>query len=598
MPRADRTSPFDPSALSSTWGVGLRPHHYPHWHGLAARGEEAPWLEVMADNYLFQSGGPGLHHLDRIASRSRVVLHGVGLDIAGADPLDEDYLRALAALCRRLRPAVVSDHLCFTRARGAQTYDLLPIPYNEALLEHVRRRVDRVQEALGTPLALENVSSYVSYRDSETSEMGFLRELCDRTGCGILLDVNNVFVSAVNHGHDPREEILRVDPRHVLQYHVAGHSEADGFLHDTHDRPVRDEVWDLLALAFAHVGPRPLILENDDDSSGAEDVVSEIRAGVATLAERAEVLGLLDRNGNSPALEGERRAGAISGLPTAVVAPVGSKDVSIAALQEDFVACVQAARPAMESLATREALLSALDPRTAARLEVYRVGYFSRVTANLADTLFEKPAALLSRDVMRGLLGRYFEVWPAREPRLTESCPDLPAFAAALPDVREHPWIPDLLALALARWSVLIGEDPIVPVTSDPSLLRLQRAHAFLESEHPLFSLWRAAESSAASSSDAYGEGGEERREGGDVEIAAEAHAVLVFKSAPTDLEMMHVPADLVGFVRDLSLGKTVLEAIEGIDARGEEPDPGAFSAFLAALSSRAAFHDGSSLPP
>lgn len=611
MARTGPCSPLESAALHRAWGVGLRPHHYPYWHEITARGEEAPWLEVMADNYLFQKGGPGLHHLDRIASRARVVLHGVGLDIAGTDPLDEDYLAALAALCRRLRPAVVSDHLCFTRAKGAQAYDLLPIPYNERVLEHVRRRVERVQDVLGTRLALENVSSYVSYVDSDISEMGFLRALCDRTGCGILLDANNVYVSAVNHGHDPHAEILRVDPSHVMQYHVAGHSEAEGFLHDTHDQPVRGEVWDLLALAFARVGPRPLILENDDDATRAEEVVAEMRAGVATLAARAARLGVIDHGGVARPAESDRGAIAIRPAPKAARdAPDGDRFDALdhlgrfVTLQSGFISAVQSARPATEALARHGTLLGALDPRTAARLDVYRAGYFSRVTANLADTLFAKPAALLSRDVVRGLLGRYFEARPARAPRLTGSCPDLPAFVATLPDVEEHAWIPDLLSLALARWDVLVGEDPVAPTTTDPAELHLCPGHALLLSGHPIFALWTAAEALVADAdggSEEEGtshEGRTDEDDGEGLAIPNEAQAVLVFKSAPTNLEMLLVPPLLLGFVRDISLGKSVLEAIEGIDARGEEPDPQAFSAFLAALSSRVAFRERKPFPP
>jgi len=206
-------------------GVGLRPAHYPHWH---AQRDDLPWLEIMADNYLFQHGGPGLAHLDRISARARCLVHGVGLSIASHGELDAHYLRELRALCERVNAHVVSDHLCFTRASGQQSYDLLPIPYTETMLRHVAERVSRVQDALGRRFALENVSSYISFPESELSEMEFLRELCARTGCGIVLDVNNVHVSAVNHGHNARAELAAVEPSHVMQFHVAGHCLREG----------------------------------------------------------------------------------------------------------------------------------------------------------------------------------------------------------------------------------------------------------------------------------------------------------------------------------------------------------------------------------
>ncbi len=268
--------PAPPAAFA---GLGLRPHHYPDWH--AREPGSRPWLEAVSDNYVFHRGGPALHHLGRLAEGGRLLLHGVGLNIAGREPLDRDYLRGLAALAALTRPQVLSDHLCFTRAPGAASFDLLPIPYTEAMLAHVCVRVAAVQEALGQRLSLENVSSYVQFAGNALSEMEFLAEVCRRTGAGVLLDVNNAFVSAANHGGDAGAALQALAPAHVTQYHIAGHSIADGFLLDTHDQPVRAEVIALLAAAWTRFGPRPFILERDDEQPLAP-LLAELAA--ATLA--------------------------------------------------------------------------------------------------------------------------------------------------------------------------------------------------------------------------------------------------------------------------------------------------------------------------
>lgn len=252
-------------------GVGLRPHHYPD---LSPRPEDL-WLEVLADNFLFQAGGPGLHHISRLADGGRMLMHSVGLSIAGTAPLDDAYVGELKKLAARLRPVVISDHLCFSHGPGGSSFDLLPIPYTEERLAHVASRVRRVQDTLGTRLALENVSSYVRFAESALSEMEFLAELCRRTGCGVLLDVNNAFVSAANLGDpdDAWREIARLAPGDVLQYHVAGHREEDGYRLDTHDQAVTLPLRTLLAKARARFGDHPVILERDDDRPFAETLV-------------------------------------------------------------------------------------------------------------------------------------------------------------------------------------------------------------------------------------------------------------------------------------------------------------------------------------
>lgn len=247
---------------SFLFGLGLRPHHYPQWREQSS----LPILEVLADNYLFQKGGPGLAHLRTLGERTSLLLHGVGLNIGGPQPLNQDYLRALKILKDEIKPLVVSDHFCFSAGAGGHSYDLLPLARTPRLMTTLRERVEQIQDTLGAQFSLENVSSYVEHKDNQCSELEFLNELAGRTGCGILLDVNNVFVSAHNHGFKPWAEILKVDPRHVTQYHIAGHLEEGDVFIDTHDQTIKDEVWQLLFQSWKHIGPRPLILERDDDA--------------------------------------------------------------------------------------------------------------------------------------------------------------------------------------------------------------------------------------------------------------------------------------------------------------------------------------------
>jgi len=209
-------------------------------------------------------GGRPLDVLTRLRQRYPIVLHGVSLSIGSADALDEAYLDRLDALARRFEPAWVSDHLCWTGVGGRNAHDLLPLPYTQEALEHVVSRVQRVQERLGRPIALENVSSYVAYRHSALTEWEFLAEVSRRSGCGILLDINNIYVSARNHRFDPLDYVSGIPPRSVWQFHLAGHSDKGVYLLDTHDHPVVDPVWDLYREAVRRFGPVSTLIEWDD----------------------------------------------------------------------------------------------------------------------------------------------------------------------------------------------------------------------------------------------------------------------------------------------------------------------------------------------
>lgn len=261
-------------------GIGLRPAHYAR----VLEGARADWFEVISENFMIPGGRP-LAILEQVRADTPIVLHGVSLSIGSTDPLNETYLDELAALAARVEPAWVSDHLCWGSVGRHYAHDLLPLPYTEEALAQVVRRVERVQERLGRRILLENVSSYVAFAHSAMPEWEFLATVAERADCGILLDVNNVYVSSVNHGFDASEYLAGVPAGRVGQIHLAGHSDHGTHLLDTHDAPVRDEVWHLYRTAVRRFGRVSTLVEWDDHLPPVEDVLAEAERARAAEAE-------------------------------------------------------------------------------------------------------------------------------------------------------------------------------------------------------------------------------------------------------------------------------------------------------------------------
>jgi len=262
-------------------GIGLRTKHFASY--LAAP-PPVDWLEAISENFMSPGGRP-IAVLEKMRRDVPVVLHGVSLSIGSVDPLSECYLDDLAALVRRIEPAWVSDHLCWGTHGGRYVHDLLPLPYTEEALDHVARRVEHVQERLGRQILLENVSSYVAFKDSTMTEWEFLSELARRADCGILLDVNNVYVSARNHGFDPYDYLAGIPVDRVAQFHIAGHSDKGRYLLDSHDHTVPDAVWDLYGAAVRRFGAVSTLVEWDDHIPPLEGLVEESRHAEAIEAE-------------------------------------------------------------------------------------------------------------------------------------------------------------------------------------------------------------------------------------------------------------------------------------------------------------------------
>ena len=275
---ADSSSAVD-RALRGAAGVGLRS---PHIRKVRSERPAIPWLEVHSENY-FADGGPAVAALDDLRTDYPLSLHGVGMSLGSADPLDRAHLAKLARLAARVEPALVSEHLCWSGIGGRHFNDLLPLPYTEEALAHVVARVGEVQDALGRDILVENVSTYLAFAEATIPEWEFVAELARRSGCGVLLDVNNIHVNAVNHGFDPDRYLAAIPADKVAEIHLAGFDRSGDYLIDTHGAPVAPEVWALYARAIARFGPRPTLIEWDLDIPEFEVLAREAATAQAIL---------------------------------------------------------------------------------------------------------------------------------------------------------------------------------------------------------------------------------------------------------------------------------------------------------------------------
>ena len=254
------------------FGLGLRPQHYA---GFLDAPPDLDFVEIISENFMVLGGRP-LRTLDALRERYEMVMHGVSMSVGSADGVRPDYLHRLKALADRVRPAWVSDHLCWTGVQGENLHDLLPLPYTEEALDVVCANILQAQDILERSLVIENPSSYLAFARPEMTEWGFLSEMCARTGCALLLDVNNIHVSGMNHGFDPEDYIAGVPVDRVWQIHLAGHTDDGELLIDTHDQPVPDPVWRLYEAACRRFGPVATMIERDDNIPPLETLLAEL----------------------------------------------------------------------------------------------------------------------------------------------------------------------------------------------------------------------------------------------------------------------------------------------------------------------------------
>jgi len=242
-------------------GVGLRTPHYLH---VEQQQPDIPWFEILIDNYLVDGGEP-IQHLASVRENYPITFHGVGMSLGSTDPLNMDYLTRLRDMIRRFEPVQVSDHLAWVSTQQTYLHELLPLPYTEEVIQHVSSRIQQVQDFLGQRILVENVSSYMQFRDSDCSEWDFLNEVVQRADCDLLLDINNIYVSAVNHQFDAQDYLHAIPVSRVREMHLAGYEDRGSYLLDSHSRPVHQPVWELYKQALQHVGSIPTLIEWDQE---------------------------------------------------------------------------------------------------------------------------------------------------------------------------------------------------------------------------------------------------------------------------------------------------------------------------------------------
>jgi len=254
------------------FGLGLRKQHY---EIILHERPAVDWFEIITENYLVPGGKP-LDYLDRIRALYPMVMHGVSLSMGSTDPLDWDYLKQVKTLAKRIEPAWISDHLCWTGIKSINMHDLFPLPYIEEAIDHVAKRIRAVQDVLGQRILLENVSSYLTYTESQMNEWEFLSAVAEEADCLILFDINNVYVSAFNHEFDPRRYLEHIPIERVQQFHLAGHRDLGDYRIDTHDEPIIDPVWELYEIAVCRFGTVSTMIERDDHIPPLAELLAEL----------------------------------------------------------------------------------------------------------------------------------------------------------------------------------------------------------------------------------------------------------------------------------------------------------------------------------
>lgn len=265
------------------FGLGLRTQHF---EDVLQQQPEVDWFEIISENFMVAGGKPK-YYLQQIRERYPMVMHGVSLSIGSSDPLNMDYLKRLKVLINEVQPAWFSDHLCWTGQQGINSHDLLPLPYTEEAINHVAERIVRVQDFIGRQMLIENVSSYLTYQQSAVSEWEFLNAVVEKADCKILLDINNIYVSARNHGFDAEDYLNAMPSERVQQFHLAGHTDYGDYVIDTHDHPICDPVWQLYEKALEKFGPVSTMIERDENIPSLGELMQELEQAKA-IARRVE----------------------------------------------------------------------------------------------------------------------------------------------------------------------------------------------------------------------------------------------------------------------------------------------------------------------
>jgi uncharacterized protein (UPF0276 family) len=441
-------------------GVGLRVPHYPR---ALEGGIDVDWVEVISENF-FGGGGRPRAVLERLRRDLPLVLHGVSLGVGSAGPPVPRYLAQLRQLVDDFEPAWVSDHLCWGHLDDTFSHDLLPLPYTEEALAHVVENVQRVQEALRRPILLENVSSYVSYAGSQLSEWEFLTQVAQRSGCLLLLDLNNILVSAHNHGFAPEQYLAGVPAERIQQLHLANHTQLPTHKFDDHRGPVPEAVWQLFDAAWRRFGPVSSLVEWDEDVPGWEELRAQQRLAVA----RAERLSRAEPGQRAETGQGAEGARSLAAAPRAPAAPTATMTAApLAETQALFLDALRhptgvahwleqggtARRQQLERTFAGTAAFGAVQ-----RLDVYANSYFYRLLGALRE-LFPRVAFLCGDALFHNLVTDYVLSCPSREPDLRRLGERLPAFLRSHPLAERWPLLLELAELEQALTVALDAPD-------------------------------------------------------------------------------------------------------------------------------------------
>ncbi len=269
------------------FGLGLRKEHY---NAIIDTKPAVDWFEILTENYLVPGGKP-LYFLDQICEQYPVVMHGVSMSLGSHDPLDMDYLKQVKALAKRTDAKWISDHMCFTGVDGINAHDLLPLPYTDEAIKHVSQKIAQAQDYLGVQILVENASTYITYKQSAMTEWDFTKSVAEESDSLILLDINNIFVSAYNHGFDPLEYLDGIPSERVQQHHLAGHSQYDGYIIDTHDHDIVKGVWDLYAEAIKRYGEVSVMIERDDNIPELPELINELQMARDIFSSTTKTIG-------------------------------------------------------------------------------------------------------------------------------------------------------------------------------------------------------------------------------------------------------------------------------------------------------------------
>ncbi|MDP2561905.1 DUF692 domain-containing protein [Psychrobium sp. 1_MG-2023] len=273
------------------FGLGLRTQHF---EDVLSSKPKVDWFEIISENFMVDGGKPR-YYLDAIAEQYPIVMHGVSMSVGSVTPLDQQYLTNLKKLISHVKPRWISDHLCFSQAGNVNSHDLLPMPYTEEAIDHIAARIRQVQDTLGQQMLLENVSSYLTYQSSELSEWDFYNEVCQRADCYMLLDINNIYVSARNHQFNALDYLNAIDKTRVRQIHLAGHQDYGDYVIDTHDHPICDPVWSLYESAVQRLGKVSTMIERDDNIPSLNELVNELDMARKIAAKHIPSLALSDK---------------------------------------------------------------------------------------------------------------------------------------------------------------------------------------------------------------------------------------------------------------------------------------------------------------